>query len=121
MEFDRKVTVGGSEVAPFGDPIEFGEKSALVIKISHMFDDGIGVDDIESVVGKREGATITGNSSNERVASLEGSNFLVGTESDRGNFFWCGVVFFEVVVGGGVLGRVNSDIDDGLVLSGCDE
>ena len=41
MEFDWKMTVGSSEVAPPTDPVELREKATLVVKISDVFDDGV--------------------------------------------------------------------------------
>lgn len=115
VEFDREVTVGRGEIAPPTDPVELSEEPALVVKVPDVFDDGVRVAHIKTIVGKGENATITGERRYFGVASLKVGNLGIASHTYGRDMVRVIVKLFEIVVGGGILGGIDADIHDGFM------
>ncbi len=99
MELDRKMTVGRGEIAPSTDSVELGKEATLVIKVANVFDDGVGVAHIKTILRKGKSPTITRDGRDKRIAGAETGYLGIASHADRGNFFGMLVKLFEIVVG----------------------
>lgn len=115
VNFDRKESVGGRDIAALTDTVEFAEKGDLLLVSAHVFDDGIGAGDIKRVIGKRKPGPVARDSRHFGIASFEFGE--VRLDADGGDVFWIGVVTFEVVIRFRILGRVYADIDESVFWS----
>ena len=112
------MAIGSGEIATRTDTIEFREKPALIIKCADVFDDSIGIGDVKGVVRKRKCSTITCESGHLGITFFEEREI---THAHRGNFFFMGIKFFQVVVGSGILGGIDADVHNTfLCFRGCE-
>lgn len=65
---DREVFIGSGEITSFGHPNQFLEEMFLIFTVADMFDDGIGVADVKSVVGEGERAAVGHDGFDLRIA-----------------------------------------------------
>lgn len=110
MYLDREVVIGGSEVDLFPDPSHFSEKSELLPMTPYMLDDGIGVSDIEALIGKRQFGPVSGECRYLGVAFME--SLPIVFESNGGDASRIAVESLEEIVMVGVLCGIDSDIED---------
>jgi hypothetical protein len=112
VEFDWETSVRSGEEASSSDPIGFAEKGDLVLPGAHVFEDGVGVDDVERLIGKGKRPTVAGNIGDKRIAGLEG---FTGSGTEGRDFFRIRVVSFQVIVTFRIFGGVHPDVENGIV------
>lgn len=115
VDLDGEMAIGGGEEASLSHSPHFSDERQLALAITHMFDDSIGVSNIEGVVRKGKMSPIGSASSHLGIVSLE--SVPIFFETDRGDVLWVGVETFEMIVILGIFLGVDSDIDDGRL--GC--
>jgi hypothetical protein len=113
VDLDGEVAVWCGEVPAPSDADELLEEAKLTVPASDVFDDGIGIDDIEFVLDEGEQSAISGNDPYRRVPLRQRGNVSHRDDSDPVRIR---IPFLEDIVGVGIFGDIRAGIEDRGVL-----
>lgn len=111
MQFNGEVSIRCREKTFFRDTEHLAEEIDLHCSVADMFEDGVGIRDVELILCEGERASIGFSIRNFRIQRRENRPVF---DADSGDILFVRIVFLEVVVGRGILSRIDTDIEDGI-------